>query len=85
LKFALSAIRGETVNRQDAKNVGDRMTRHPIPPDPQTFLAPWHLGGSFGRENADLPRIGQHVVGADSVSLSSKFQMRFPCALTAAG
>jgi hypothetical protein len=28
--------------------------------------------------NSDLLTIGQHVVGADSVSLSSNFQMRFP-------
>jgi hypothetical protein len=40
---------------------------------------PWRLGGSFGRQNPDLSTTGWHVAGADPVSLSRKFQMRFPC------
>ena len=74
--------RGRTMNRQDAKaprkrgsgGIGGRVR-------PIGALASWRLGGSVGRQNPDLSTAGGHVAGADSVSLSRKFQMRFPWAL----
>jgi hypothetical protein len=60
-----------------AKNSGDRVTDSGRP-----HMASWRF---VRPPNADPPTSGWHVVGADSVSLSRKFQMRFPCGASSHG
>ena len=81
LEFASSCglRRGPGVNRQDAKaprkaGIGRGWYRVGPP-------GPWRLGdlgGSTGHQDRILATPRWHLVDADSVRLSRKFQMRFP-------